>query len=71
MRRGLFLIAGLLTLIGALNWGLVGLFRFNLVHAFLRPVERVVYALVGFSSLLFGLTLVQGNAEDMEIVRHK
>lgn len=69
MRRALLLIAGALTLVGALNWGLVGLFRFNLVHALFRPVERVIYTLVGISSLVFGLTLAQGGGQDIEKMR--
>lgn len=42
-------IALILLLIGGINWGLVGLFNFNLV-AFLsfgmRAVERVIYIIV-------------------------
>jgi uncharacterized protein len=40
--------------VGALNWGLVGFFDFNLVNAILGSMptlERVVYALVGLSAL--------------------
>lgn len=39
-----------LVLIGALNWGLVGLFNFNLVATLLGSwpvVEKLVYILVG------------------------
>ena len=50
-----------LVIIGAINWGLIGFFRFDLV-AFLFGdmswLSRIVYALVGISGLyccsLFG-----------------
>lgn len=48
-------IALVLAIIGGLNWGSVGLFRFDIV-AYLfggqtAPVSRVVYILVGLSAL--------------------
>jgi uncharacterized membrane protein YuzA (DUF378 family) len=61
MLRILSLVAGVLTLIGALNWGLIGLFRFNLVQALLGPLARLIYVVVGVSSLLFGFSLFQTN----------
>lgn len=51
---GLHKVAAALVWIGALNWGLVGAFNFNLVNSVLGgmpTVERVVYALVGLSAL--------------------
>ncbi len=53
-------IAGTLTVVGALNWGLVGLFRFNLVHTLFgwsKPLERFIYGTVGLAGLLFSLSL--------------
>lgn len=47
-------VAFVLVLIGALNWGLVGFFNFNLVTAILGgvpTVERVVYAVVGVAAV--------------------
>ena len=47
--------AWVLVLVGALNWGLVGLFEFNLVSYLLGSwimVERAVYVLVGLSAVL-------------------
>lgn len=43
----------ILVIIGALNWGLVGLFKFNLVRAILGrgSPARIVYVLVGLSGL--------------------
>lgn len=48
-------IALVLSIIGGLNWGLVGLFRFDLV-AYLfggqtATVSRVVYTLVGLAAI--------------------
>lgn len=52
--RILHLIALTLVIIGALNWGLVGLFNFDLV-AFLFGemswLSRIVYALVGVAGI--------------------
>jgi len=49
-------IALALTIIGAINWGLIGFFQFDLV-AFLfggqnAIISRVVYALVGICGLI-------------------
>ncbi len=49
----------LLTVVGALNWGLVGLLDFNLVNAVLGSmptVEMIVYVLVGLSAVYILLT---------------
>ena len=48
-------IALILVIIGALNWGLVGFFNYDLVGAIFggtsATVSRVIYALVGLSAL--------------------
>ncbi|MFA5871637.1 MAG: DUF378 domain-containing protein [Parcubacteria group bacterium] len=47
-------IAMILLIIGGLNWGLVGFFKFDLVAAIfgdMTAVSRVIYALVGLSAL--------------------
>ena len=44
----------ILVIVGALNWGLVGLFSFDLVAAILgvmSVVARIVYVLVGLSAI--------------------
>jgi len=49
----------LLVVVGALNWGLVGLFDFNLVTTLVGAwpmVERLVYILVGLSAVYVLLT---------------
>lgn len=49
-----------LVLIGALNWGLVGLFGFDLVAAIfgdMTLMTRIIYSLVGVSSIIAALTM--------------
>jgi uncharacterized protein len=44
-----------LIIIGALNWGLVGLFRFDLVAAIFGPMSamsRLIYDLVGLAAIV-------------------
>ncbi|PKM89417.1 DUF378 domain-containing protein [Candidatus Falkowbacteria bacterium HGW-Falkowbacteria-2] len=48
-------IALVLLVIGGLNWGLVGLFSFDLVAAIfggMTIATRVIYVLVGLSAIL-------------------
>ncbi len=48
-------ILALICLIGALNWGLVGFFGFDLIASLFGPmtlVSRLIYALVGISAIL-------------------
>ena len=52
--RGLDFVALILIVIGGLNWGLVGIFNFNLVKAIfgdLTILARIVYILVGLSAV--------------------
>jgi len=47
-------ITYLLVIVGAANWGLVGLLNFNLVNVILGSVpmlEKLVYVLVGVSAV--------------------
>ena len=58
-------IALALIVIGALNWGLIGIFRFNLVDAIfgsMSILSRIVYILVGISGL-WGIKLLFDNNE--------
>jgi uncharacterized membrane protein YuzA (DUF378 family) len=51
-------IAAILVVVGALNWGLVGLFQFDLVAAIFGNVtilSRAVYTLVGLAGLFQAL----------------
>ena len=43
------------TIIGALNWGLIGLFNFNLVEALFgvnTTLTKIVYSVVGICGLI-------------------
>ena len=47
-------LALILTIIGGVNWGLVGAFDFDLVSFLfgpLTPLSRIVYLLIGISAL--------------------
>ena len=47
-------IALALVIIGAINWGLVGIFNFNLVatiFGMMSILSRIIYILVGISGL--------------------
>ena len=49
---------------GGLNWGLVGLFDFDLVAAIfgeMSVISRIVYVLVGVSALAQIVPLVKGD----------
>ncbi len=44
-----------ITIIGGINWGLIGLLDFNLVEALFGAesiIPRIVYSLVGLTSLI-------------------
>ncbi|HCI48997.1 MAG TPA: DUF378 domain-containing protein [Holosporales bacterium] len=50
-------IATLITVVGGINWGLVGLFNYNVVAMLLGDMStpaRAVYGLVGLSALYVG-----------------
>lgn len=56
-------IAVILTLVGALNWGLVGLFGFDLV-AFLFGIgsvfSRIIYTIIGISAIYSAFICAHG-----------
>lgn len=52
--------AYVLVLIGALNWGLVGIFGLDLVATIfgdMTILSRIVYSLVGLSAIITALTI--------------
>lgn len=60
-------IAFWLVIIGALNWGLIGLFNFDLVAFLLGEMtiwSRIVYILVGISAIVFGTLVYVCKDED-------
>lgn len=51
----LYCFALTIAIVGAVNWGLIGLFNFNLVAALfgsMSLISRIVYTLVGICGLL-------------------
>jgi uncharacterized membrane protein YuzA (DUF378 family) len=57
--KSLDVIVAVLLVIGGLNWGLLGLFGFDLVAAIfgeMSALSRIVYALVGLSAVYQGLS---------------
>ncbi len=62
--RGLNIITLVLLIVGGLNWGLVGLFDFDLVAAVfgeMSTLSRIVYALVGLSAIYQLVVLASGR----------
>lgn len=56
------ILTRVLLIVGGLNWGLVGLFGFDLVAAIfgeMSALSRIVYTLVGLSALYQITTLVK------------
>ena len=59
-------IALIVTIIGAINWGLIGLFNFNLVAWIFGAgtlLSRTVYTLVGITGLI-NIGLLVAPTED-------
>ena len=57
--RTLDVVAATLVIVGGINWGLVGLFGFDLVAALfgeMSSLSRAVYALVGVAALYQALS---------------
>jgi uncharacterized membrane protein YuzA (DUF378 family) len=63
------LVAFILVVIGALNWGLVGLFGLNVVNVVLGSieiVERIVYVLVGVAAIVLIIPPAKEGAKKEE-----
>jgi hypothetical protein len=60
-------IARALVLIGALNWGLIGFFRFDLVGALFGGqtsfISRIIYCLIGISAVVVIAGMATDNRE--------
>ncbi|MBU3810417.1 MAG: DUF378 domain-containing protein [Candidatus Niameybacter stercoravium] len=58
--KGLDYVALALIIIGAINWGLIGFFQFDLVAALFGGMDswisRIIYAVIGIAGL-YSLTL--------------
>ena len=62
-----------LTVIGALNWGLIGLFNFDLVAAIfgsMTIVSRTIYTLVGIAGLI-NIMLFFVNLDEMVVIDNR
>ena len=58
------LLAMVLLLIGGLNWGLVGIFNYNLVTSLLGDASmmtKVVYGLVGAGAIYEGFKFIKSR----------
>ena len=62
-----------LTVIGALNWGMIGLFNFDLVATLfgsMTIVTRTIYTLVGIAGLV-NIMLFFVNLDEMVVVDNR
>lgn len=71
----IYRLALVLVIIGAINWGLIGLFRFDLVATLFdgqeSTVSRIVYGLVGLAGLLsIPLLFKAYDEDDVEIANN-
>jgi uncharacterized membrane protein YuzA (DUF378 family) len=65
--NGIDLAALVLTIVGGLNWGLVGAFDFNLVDSIFgegSALSRIVYVLVGLSAVYLVYTATKLMSTD-------
>ena len=71
--RAINLVTLLLVIVGGLNWGLVGLFDFNLVAAIfgdMTPLARIIYVLVGISAVWQLIPLAKGFGDGETRAQH-
>lgn len=62
------ILAFIITVIGAINWGLVGVLRFDLVASIfgeMTRMARLVYSIVGFSGVITLLTIYSSLLDDV------
>lgn len=63
--KALNVITLVLLIVGGLNWGLVGLFQFDLVAALFggqdAMLSRIVYTLVGLSAVYQALPMARSH----------
>jgi uncharacterized membrane protein YuzA (DUF378 family) len=56
-----------LLIVGGLNWGLVGLFKFDLVAELFgasSTVSRIIYTLVGLSALVIVISAIMKQSRE-------
>lgn len=67
-------IALVLLVIGGINWGLVGLFSFDLVAALfgeLSLLSRIIYILVGIAAIFVAIDAFRWNSARVEAGQHR
>lgn len=68
-------IAIALIIIGAINWGLIGFFKYDLVASIFGGqtafISRIIYALVGLSGLACLGLLFEPIEEDVDVRRQR
>ena len=60
-------IALIFTIIGAINWGLIGFFDFNLVTSLFQDssvITRIIYAIVGVCGIINNFLLFSHIEKD-------
>ncbi len=70
--KSLDIITLVLIIIGAINWGLIGFFQFDLVAAIFGTMStftRIIYALVGIAGL-YGISFF-GRDRDHTVERER
>lgn len=71
--KAVYVIALVLVIVGAVNWGLVGIAQFDLVAALFggvdSPISRVVYTLVGVAGVVLAATAATGAASGNTAMR--
>ena len=73
--RTLRRVALALVIIGAINWGLIGFFQYDLIASIFggqnAGISRLIYALVGLSGLLsLGLLFTDDERKREQRMRH-
>ncbi len=56
--NGMYKVAMIILLIGGINWGLVGIFNFDLFAAIsgdMSALSRLIYVIVGVSAIYLGI----------------
>lgn len=65
-------LALILMVIGAINWGLIGFFGFDLVATLFggnaSVVSRIIYALVGLAAI-WGVTILFRRSNEPDVVQ--
>ena len=69
--KSIGLIALILVVVGAVNWGLVGLAQFDLVAALFggssAPLSRLVYSVVGVAGVVLLVTYFSRPASPVRV----